>query len=58
MKAAVTFSLLFAGVAVRQQAQGTLINQPIGDMVLAGVSQTEIIRIISSAPAISFDLRP
>jgi hypothetical protein len=26
--------------------------------VLAGVSQTEIIRIISSAPAVGFDLRP
>jgi hypothetical protein len=58
MKAAVIVSLLLASVAFGQQAQGQLTNQRIGDMVLAGVSQSEIIRIIASAPTTSFDLRP
>ncbi|MGI9073357.1 MAG: hypothetical protein ACR2JB_19075 [Bryobacteraceae bacterium] len=44
--------------AFTQQAQGPLINSRIGDLVLAGVSQSEIIRIISSAPSVNFDLRP
>jgi hypothetical protein len=58
MKTAVLFSLLLASVALGQQTQGTLTNQRIGDMVLAGVSETEIVRVISSVRAFSFDLRP
>jgi hypothetical protein len=58
MKAPALLCLIFASVALGQQAQGTLTNQRIGDMVLAGVSQTEVIRVISSATTISFDLRP
>ena len=38
--------------------KGILMNQHIGGMVLAGVSQSEMIRIISTASAINFDLRP
>lgn len=44
--------------AFTQQAQGPLTNARIGDLVLAGVSQAEIVRIIASAPAVNFDLRP
>jgi hypothetical protein len=58
MKAAVIFCLLFVNAALGQQAQGTLTNQRIGDMALAGVSQSEIIRVISTAASVSFDLRP
>src|SRR5689334_13104156 len=58
MKATAVLYLVFASVALGQQAQGTLTNQRIGDMVLAGVSQSEIIRVISSASTIAFDLRP
>jgi hypothetical protein len=58
MQAAVILSLILASVAVGQQAQGTLTNQRVGDMVLAGVSQKEIIRIISTASVVTFDLRP
>lgn len=57
MKTTAVFFLLVT-VAFARQTQGQLTNQRIGEMVLAGVSQSEIIRIISSAPAISFDLRP
>lgn len=41
-----------------QQTQGPLTNQRIGQLVEAGVTQNEIIRIISSAPNVNFDLRP
>src|ERR1700756_813093 len=58
MKATAVLYLVFASVAFGQQAQGTLTNQRIGDMVLAGVSQSEIIRIISTASVVTFDLRP
>jgi hypothetical protein len=44
--------------AFSQQAQGPLTNERIGGLMLAGVSQAEIIRIIGSAPAVNFDLRP
>ncbi|MGI8958467.1 MAG: hypothetical protein ACR2IV_01635 [Bryobacteraceae bacterium] len=47
-----TFTLL------AQQFQGPLTNQRIGDLVIAGVSQNEIERIISSASVVNFDLRP
>ena len=53
-----TLALLTAFTVCAQQTTGPLTNPRIGDMVLAGVSQTEIIRIISTAPQISFDLRP
>src|SRR5437868_7693525 len=45
-------------ILAAQQTQGTLTNGRIEDMVLAGVSQSEIIRIISTASAFNFDLRP
>src|SRR5450755_3548147 len=54
----ITLALLTAFTVCAQQTTGPLTNPRIGDMVLAGVSQTEIIRIISTAPQISFDLRP
>jgi len=41
-----------------QQAQGPLTDQRISDLVTAGVSSPEVIRIIASAPEIEFDLRP
>lgn len=44
--------------AFTQQAKGPLTNERIGGLVLAGVSESEIIRIISSASAVNFDLRP
>lgn len=44
--------------AFTQQAKGPLTNERVGGLVLAGVSESEIIRIISSAPSVSFDLRP
>ena len=50
--------LLLAGLLCAQKPQGTLTNQRIGDLVQAGVSTEEIIRIIASAPKVSFDLRP
>jgi len=58
MRATALLYLIFTSVAFGQQAQGTLTNERIGGMVLAGVSQSEIIRVISSAPAVGFDLRP
>lgn len=59
MKAtAVLFGVILASAALAQQTQGQLTNQRIGDMVLAGVSQSEVIRIIGSASAVNFDLRP
>src|SRR5437868_7332869 len=45
-------------ILAAQQTQGTLTNGRIEDMVLAGVSQSEIIRIISTASAFNFDLSP
>jgi hypothetical protein len=41
-----------------QQTQGALTNERIGGMVLAGVSQGEIVRIIAAAETVNFDLRP
>ncbi len=56
----VTFTLL--GIvcipAFTQQAQGPLTDQRIVDLALAGVSQREIIRIVSSAPEVTFVLSP
>jgi hypothetical protein len=49
---------IFCIPAFTQQTQGPLTNERIGGLVLAGVSQAEIIRIISSAVAVNFDLRP
>src|SRR3954451_21109360 len=52
------------GIAVMsmmaQQPQGppTLTNQRIGDLVSLGVSQQEILRLISTATRFNFDLRP
>jgi hypothetical protein len=52
------FGLVVASAVLAQQAQGPLTNQRIGDLVLAGVSQGEVIRIIGSASAVNFNLRP
>jgi hypothetical protein len=51
-------SLALAGCLIAQKPQGTLTNQRIGDLVQAGVTTDEIIRIIISAPKVNFDLRP
>lgn len=48
-------SLAMAGCLFAGQL---LTNQKIGDLVQAGVSTEEVIRIINSAPAVNFDLRP
>lgn len=58
MQSMAVFYLILASAAAGQQTQGQLTNQRIGDMVLAGVSQSEIVRIIGSAPAVNFDLTP
>jgi hypothetical protein len=49
---------IFAITLAAQQPAGTLTNARVGDLVLAGVSPSEIIRIISTAPRVNFDLRP
>jgi hypothetical protein len=41
-----------------QQPQGPLTDQRIMTLVMAGVSPSEVFRIIATAPEISFDLRP
>jgi hypothetical protein len=56
MKAtAVLFGVIIAGAVLARQTQGPLTNQRIGDLVLAGVSPSEVIRIIGSAPAVNFE---
>jgi hypothetical protein len=50
--------ITFAGVLFAQKPTGPLTNQKVGDLVVAGVSTSEVIRIISAAPSVSFDLRP
>jgi hypothetical protein len=50
--------VLFAVCLFGQHAQGPLTDQRICDLVAAGVSAPEILRIIASAPAVDFDLRP
>lgn len=51
-------SLVAAGLLFSQRPQGVLTNQRVGDLVRAGVSTDEVIRIIGSAQAVNFDLRP
>jgi len=51
-------SLVITASLCAQQPAGTLTNQRIGDLVQAGVSSSEIIRIIGSAQTVNFDLRP
>jgi hypothetical protein len=51
-------SLAMAASLCAQRPAGTLTNQRIGDLVQAGVSSSEIIRIIGSAQTVNFDLRP
>jgi hypothetical protein len=41
-----------------QRASGPLTNQKIGDLAVAGVSESEIIRLIGAAQTVNFDLRP
>jgi hypothetical protein len=50
-------SLVITASLCAQQPAGTLTNQRIGDLVQAGVSSSEIIRIIGSAETVNFDLR-
>jgi hypothetical protein len=55
----VIFTCVFFAVCLfGQHAQGPLTDQRICDLVAAGVSAPEILRIIASAPAVDFDLRP
>lgn len=49
---------VFALGMAAQEPQGELTNVRVGDLVRMGVSTPEIIRIISTAPRVSFDLRP
>lgn len=49
---------LFAFCLFGQQAQGPLTDQRICDLMAAGVSASEILRIIASAMSVDFDLRP
>jgi hypothetical protein len=51
-------SVLCAFCLFGQRAQGPLSDQRICDLVAAGVSAPEILRIIASAPSVDFDLRP
>jgi hypothetical protein len=51
-------SALFAFCLFGQRAQGPLTDQRICDLVAAGVSAPEILRIIASALSVDFDLRP
>jgi hypothetical protein len=51
------FCLLSVALSA-QKSPGPLTNQKVGDLVIAGVSPGEVIRIIGSAAAVSFDLRP
>jgi hypothetical protein len=41
-----------------QRASGPLTNQKIGDLAVAGVSESEIIRLVAAAQTVNFDLRP
>ncbi len=58
MKKLTWLAILFCGALFAQQAQGPLTNRRIADLLFAGVRPEEIIRIISTAPQVSFDLRP
>lgn len=48
----------FAMTLAAQNTQGTLTNMRVANLVRSGVSTPEILRIIGSAPQVSFDLRP
>jgi hypothetical protein len=48
-------SLALAGCLLADQA---LTNQRVGDLIAAGVSANEVIRIIGAAHTVNFDLRP
>ena len=50
--------LVFSVALCAQQVQGPLSDQRIMSLAMAGVSAQEIIRIVGSAPEISFDLSP
>ncbi len=51
-------SILLLARAFAQQTQGPLTNQGVGGLVVAGVPESEVIRVISNAPRVDFDLRP
>lgn len=52
------FCLGLCTCLVAQQARGPLTDQKVLDLVTAGVRPAEVIRIIQTAPAVDFDLRP
>jgi hypothetical protein len=53
-----TGAILLLCCAILSAQQKELTDQGIVDLTQAGVSQAEIVRIISTAPKIDFDLRP
>jgi hypothetical protein len=57
MKATAVYLVLSVALYA-QQVQGPLTDQRIMALAMAGVSTQEILRIIGSAPEISFDLAP
>ena len=58
MKALIVALLLCGGLLAQQPQHGPLTNQGVGGSVLAGVPESEVIRVITTAPQVSFDLRP
>ena len=51
-------AILIASLASGQETKGSLTDQRIMELALAGVSETELILIVATAPKVDFDLRP